>query len=46
LGVSVLSRMDQGIVAVEYGKHMALSFHPELSCDTRLHERFLKRLGV
>jgi len=45
-GVSVLSRMDQGIVAVEYGKHMALSFHPELSCDTRLHERFLKKLGI
>jgi 5'-phosphate synthase pdxT subunit len=45
-GVSVLFRMDQGIVAVEYGKHMALSFHPELSCDTRLHERFLKKLGV
>jgi pyridoxal 5'-phosphate synthase pdxT subunit len=46
LDVSVLSRMDQGIVAVEYGKHMALSFHPELSCDTRLHERFLKKLGI
>jgi 5'-phosphate synthase pdxT subunit len=46
LDVSVLSRMDQGIVAVEYGKHMALSFHPELSCDTRLHERFLKKLDV
>jgi 5'-phosphate synthase pdxT subunit len=45
-GVTVLSCMDQGIVAVEYGKHMALSFHPELSCDTRLHERFLKKLGV
>jgi 5'-phosphate synthase pdxT subunit len=45
-GVSVISRMDQGIVAVEYGMHMALSFHPELSCDTRLHERFLKKLGV
>ncbi len=44
--VSVLSRMDQGIVAVEYHKHMALSFHPELSCDTRLHERFLKKLGI
>jgi 5'-phosphate synthase pdxT subunit len=43
-GVSVLSRMDQGIVAVEYRKHMALSFHPELLCDTRLHERFLKNL--
>jgi pyridoxal 5'-phosphate synthase pdxT subunit len=45
-GVTVLSCMDQGIVAVEYGKHMALSFHPELSCDTRLHERFLKKLGI
>ncbi|MDD1700155.1 MAG: pyridoxal 5'-phosphate synthase glutaminase subunit PdxT [Methanoregula sp.] len=45
-GVTVLSRMNQGVVGVEYGKHMALSFHPELSCDTRLHERFLKKLGV
>lgn len=45
-GVTVLARMEQGIVAVEYGKHMALSFHPELSGDTRLHERFLKRLGA
>ena len=44
--VTVLSRLDQGAVAVEYGKHMALAFHPELSCDTRLHERFLKNLGV
>jgi 5'-phosphate synthase pdxT subunit len=46
LEVKVLSCMDQGIVAVEYGKHLALSFHPELSCDTRLHERFLRKLGV
>jgi len=45
-GVTVLSRMEQGIIAVEYGKHMALSFHPELSVDTRLHERFLEKLGV
>jgi 5'-phosphate synthase pdxT subunit len=45
-GVTVLSRLDQGIVAVEQGKHMALSFHPELCRDTRLHERFLKRIGV
>jgi 5'-phosphate synthase pdxT subunit len=44
--VTVLSRVKQGIVAVEYGKHMALSFHPELSCDTRLHERFLKNFGI
>jgi pyridoxal 5'-phosphate synthase pdxT subunit len=44
-GVTVLSRLDKGIVAVEQGKHMALSFHPELGGDTRLHERFLKRIA-
>ena len=45
-GVTVLSKINQGVVAVESGKHMALAFHPELTCDTRLHERFLKNLGV
>ncbi|MDO9326611.1 MAG: pyridoxal 5'-phosphate synthase glutaminase subunit PdxT [Methanoregula sp.] len=45
-GVTVLSRLDQGIVAVEQGRHMALSFHPELGGDTRLHERFLKKNGI
>lgn len=44
-GVHVLARLPQGIVAVEKGKHMALSFHPELGGDTRLHERFLKKCG-
>jgi 5'-phosphate synthase pdxT subunit len=42
--VKVLSRLNQGIVAVESGKHMAFSFHPEIGEDTRLHERFLKNL--
>jgi 5'-phosphate synthase pdxT subunit len=45
-GVAILSRIDQGIVAVEQGKDMALSFHPELGSDPRLHERFLKNLGL
>lgn len=45
-GVHVLARAPQGIVAVEQGMHMALSFHPELGSDTRLHERFLSRLGL
>jgi len=45
-GVNVTGRVPQGIVAVEKGKHVALSFHPELGCDTRLHERFLKNLGI
>ena len=40
--LSVLARLQKGIVAVEQGKHIALSFHPELCDDTRLHERFLK----
>lgn len=45
-GVTVTSEIPQGIVAVESGKHMAFSFHPELGGDTRLHERFLTRLGI
>jgi pyridoxal 5'-phosphate synthase pdxT subunit len=44
--VSVLARTDQGIVAVEQGKHIALAFHPELGDDLRIHERFLARLGI
>jgi 5'-phosphate synthase pdxT subunit len=42
----VLARLDQGIVAVEQGRHIALSFHPELGDDTRLHERFLRMNGI
>jgi pyridoxal 5'-phosphate synthase pdxT subunit len=45
-GVHVLARTEQGIVAVEKGRYMALSFHPELGCDLRLHERFLKSIGI
>ncbi|MGB7787706.1 pyridoxal 5'-phosphate synthase glutaminase subunit PdxT [Methanoregula sp.] len=45
-GVRVLARVDQGIVALEHGKHVAFSFHPELGDDTRLHERFLQKLGI
>ena len=44
--VTILSRISQGIVAVEHGRHMAFAFHPELGGDTRLHERFLSRLGI
>jgi len=43
---AVLSRVPGGIVAVEQGRHMALAFHPELGGDTRLHERFLRNLGL
>ncbi|WOF16669.1 pyridoxal 5'-phosphate synthase glutaminase subunit PdxT [Methanoplanus sp. FWC-SCC4] len=42
--VFVLCKLDSGIVALTQGKHMVLSFHPELTGDTRLHELFLKNL--
>jgi pyridoxal 5'-phosphate synthase pdxT subunit len=45
-GVTVRSRIPQGVVAVECGRHMAFAFHPELGGDTRLHERFLTGLGI
>jgi 5'-phosphate synthase pdxT subunit len=45
-GVEVLSEIEQGIVAVKSGKHMALSFHPELTGDFRLHIDFIKNLGI
>ncbi|MEN6397246.1 MAG: pyridoxal 5'-phosphate synthase glutaminase subunit PdxT, partial [Methanoregula sp.] len=45
-GVHVLAALDQGIVAVEKGRYTALAFHPELGGDLRLHERFLKNLGI
>jgi len=44
--LTVMARLQKGIVAVEHGKHMALSFHPELGNDTRLHERFLRLNGI
>lgn len=34
------------IVGAVQGPHMALSFHPELGGDLRLHLLFLKRLGA
>jgi len=38
--------VGEGGVAVVQGKHMALSFHPELGTDLRLHLIFLKELGI
>ncbi len=45
-GVTVTSRIPQGVVAVECGRYLAFAFHPELGGDTRLHERFLTGLGI
>jgi 5'-phosphate synthase pdxT subunit len=44
--VQVLATLDQGIVAADKGRYMALAFHPELGGDLRLHDRFLQNLGI
>lgn len=40
--VDVLAKVDDKIVGVRYRNQLALAFHPEVSNDTRLHERFLQ----
>jgi 5'-phosphate synthase pdxT subunit len=38
----VLGRVGDHPVAVRQGNMLAVSFHPELATDTRLHELLLK----
>ena len=40
-GVEVLAQVDGHPVAVREGRVLAISFHPELSGDARIHESFL-----
>ncbi len=42
--VAVLSILNDKIIAVKQGMHMATSFHPELTENTRLHEYFIKEV--
>jgi len=37
-----LAEVEEGIVMARQGSLLALSFHPELACDTRLHRFFLE----
>ena len=41
-GVEVLVEVNNHIVAARYGKQMILSFHPEISEDTRIHQQFIQ----
>lgn len=45
-GIKVLGSLPEGVVAMEQGRFMALSFHPELGRDPRLHIRFLNNCGL
>ncbi|MBI4908980.1 MAG: pyridoxal 5'-phosphate synthase glutaminase subunit PdxT [Acidobacteria bacterium] len=39
--VNVLMRYQEQPVLVEQGRHMVATFHPELTSDPRIHQRFL-----
>lgn len=39
--VNILAKIEDCIVAVRYKNQLALSFHPELNKDTRIHEYFI-----
>jgi 5'-phosphate synthase pdxT subunit len=43
-GVRVLARYEGDPVWVEQGRHMVTTFHPELSGDSRIHQRFVDGL--
>ncbi|MBY8982190.1 MAG: pyridoxal 5'-phosphate synthase glutaminase subunit PdxT [Candidatus Lokiarchaeota archaeon] len=42
--VEILSKFNEKIIAVKQKNIIALSFHPELSDDTRIHEFFLNMI--
>lgn len=44
-GVEILAEVEGRIVGVQYGKQLAVAFHPELGGDNRIHERFLQMVG-
>ncbi|WP_243227904.1 pyridoxal 5'-phosphate synthase glutaminase subunit PdxT [Microbacterium sp. CIAB417] len=44
-GVEILATLDDGrVVAVERGNLLGTSFHPEVSDETRFHQRLLERV--
>jgi 5'-phosphate synthase pdxT subunit len=45
-GVEVLAAVDDHPVAVREGNRLAISFHPELSGEPRLHARFLELVAT
>ncbi|OUM87060.1 MAG: glutamine amidotransferase subunit PdxT [Bacillus thermozeamaize] len=40
--VEVLATLDDKVVAVRYGRHLATAFHPELTDDLRIHRLFME----
>ena len=44
--VEVLGRVEEHPVAIRQGNVLAVSFHPELAGDSRLHELLLRMIGA
>ncbi|MGB5520169.1 MAG: pyridoxal 5'-phosphate synthase glutaminase subunit PdxT [Gammaproteobacteria bacterium] len=44
-GVDVLARYDDEIIVIGNDRHLALSFHPELTNDTRIHRYWLQHFS-
>ena len=44
--VVVLAKLDDRAVILEQGRFLALSFHPELTDDDRIHRYFCKKSGL
>lgn len=42
--VEVLSKVDERIVAARYRNQLGISFHPEVTHDTRMHKYFLEMI--
>lgn len=42
--IEILSVLDDEVVAIKQGYNMAISFHPELTNDTFIHEFFIKEV--
>ena len=40
-----LAALDGNPILVEQGRHLAATFHPEMTDDTRVHEVFLQKVG-
>jgi 5'-phosphate synthase pdxT subunit len=44
-GVRVLARYRGDPVLMEQGRHLAATFHPELTSDSRVHRRFVEKVA-
>jgi len=44
-GVEILSTYNNDVIFVAKDKIFALTFHPELTGDTRIHKMFIERVG-